>query len=217
MPLLKSPAKSHHLHKFRHNDNLYIADLDRCRLVEVNQIAWDAVESSPTLETEALIAHLSQTYPRELVIETLKLLGDFQSSGLIFYPPSWTSPSVRDENRLRIYVPQSKNEWFSDPESISGGTNIALYHTARSLSRFADIYLSAETEEEIAPGIHTIRLSPDELLESPRRFNQRLNKFGFNGILTYQNHRSVELLLKHPMRHGVLSFMQGNIVYTVML
>ena len=192
--MLKSPTKIHHLHKFRHNNRLYIADLDRFRLIEVNQIAWDVVELSPTLETEELIVHLSQTYPRELVIETLELLGDFQSNSVIFYPPSWISPSVQDENRLRIYVPQSRDEWFSDPESISGGTNIALYHTTRSLSKFADIYLSAETEEEIAPGIHTMKFSSDELLESPWRFNQRLDKFRFSGILAYQNHRSVELL-----------------------
>ncbi len=194
MSILKSPTQTHYLHKFKDNNRLYIADLNRFQLVEVNQIAWDTVELSPTLETKELITHLSQTYPRELVLETLELLGDFQSNGLIFSHPSWTSASVQDENRLRIYVPQSKDEWFSDPESISGGTNVALYHTARSLSRFADIYLSGETEEEIAPGINTIRLSPDELLESPRRFNQRLDSLGVDGILAYQNHRSVELL-----------------------
>ena len=192
--MLKSPAKPHHLHKFSHNDSLYIADLDRFELVKVNQIAWDAVESSPTLETEGLIAHLSQTYPRELVLETLKLLGDFQNAGIIFYPPSSPPSPDSDRDRLSIYVPQGKGEWFLDPESISAGTNVALYHTAQSLSKFANIYLSGETEEEIALGIHAITLSSDELLESPRRFNQRLNKFGFDGILAYQNHRSVELL-----------------------
>ena len=91
--MLKSPTKIHHLHKFRHNNRLYIADLDRFRLIEVDQIAWDVVELSPTLETEALIAHLSQTYPTELVLETLELLGDFQSNGMIFHLPSWTPPA----------------------------------------------------------------------------------------------------------------------------
>ena len=56
--MLKSPTKIHHLHKFRHNNKLYIADLDQFRLIEVDQIAWDVVELSPTLETDALIAHL---------------------------------------------------------------------------------------------------------------------------------------------------------------
>ncbi len=173
---------------------MFIADLDRFRLVEVNQIAWEVVELSSVLETEELIAHLNQTYSKELVLETLKLLADFQDNRLIFCPPSQTSPLVQDENRLRIYVPQGKEAWFADPESISTGTNIALYHTARSLSKFANIYLSGETEGEIAPGIHTVGLSGNELLESPRRFNQKLSRLEVNGILAYQNHRTSELL-----------------------
>lgn len=192
--MLKCPAKTHHLHKFKHNDRLFIADLDRFRLIEVNQIAWDVVELSSILGTEALMAHLNQTYSRESVLETLRLLADFQNNGLIFYPPSRTTPLVQGENRLRIYVPQSKDAWFVDPESISGGTNIALYHTIRCLSNFADIYLSGKTEEEIAPGIHTIKLSVDELQESPRRFNQRLSQLKVNGILAYQSYGSYELV-----------------------
>ena len=192
--MLKCPAQTHHLHKFRHNDRLYIADLNQFRLVEVNQIAWDAIELSSTLDTSGLIDKLSQTYPRDLVLATLKLLGDFQSNGVIFYPSSFTNPPVRDENRLRIYVPQSKDEWFLDPESISGGTNIALYHTTQSLSQFADIYLSGETAEKIAPGIHTVRLSVEELQQSPKIFYQRLRQLEVNGILAYQNYGTYELV-----------------------
>ncbi len=191
--MLKCPIQTRHLHKFKHNDRLYIADLYRFRLVEVNQVAWDVVELASTLETEALIVHLSQIYPREVVLETLRLLADFQSDGLIFYSSSWISPLVQDENRLRIYVPQSKDTWFVDPESISGGTNIALYHTAQSLSKFADIYLSGETEEEITQGIYTVKLSVAELKGSPRRFNQKLSQFGVSGILAYQSYGSYEL------------------------
>ena len=192
--MLKCPAQTHLLHKFKHNDRLYVADLDRFRLVEINQIAWDVVELSSTLETETLIAHLNQSYPRALVLETLRLLADFQSNGLIFYPPSRISPLVQDENRLRIYVPQSKDAWFSDPESISGGTNIALYHTIGGLSKFADIYLYGETEEEIAPSIYTVRFPIEDLQESPRRFNQRLSKLKVDGILAYQSYGSYELV-----------------------
>ncbi|MDE0013984.1 MAG: glycosyltransferase family 4 protein [Candidatus Poribacteria bacterium] len=192
--MLKSPTKTHHLHKFRYNDSLYIADLDVFRLVEVNQIAWDAVELSPTLETEALITHLSQTYPRELVLETLELLRNFQDTGLIFYSSSRTPLPDSRSDRLKIYVPQGRNEWFLDPESISSGTNVALYHTIQSLSKFADIYLSGEPEGEITQGVYTIRLSAEELQESPRRFNQRLRQFGASGILAYQNHRTSELV-----------------------
>ena len=192
--MLKSPVQTHHLHKFRCKEKLYIADLDLFRLIEVNEIAWNVVDLCSTLETQGLIDQLSQTYPKELVLTTLESLGELQSSGLIFYPFSWTNHLARDENRLKIYVPQSKDEWFLDPESISGGTHVALYHTTQSLSKFADIYLSGEAEEEIAPGIHTVKLSRVELQESPRRFNQRLDRLGINGILAHQNYRSFELL-----------------------
>ena len=192
--MLKSPVQTHHLHKFRCKEKLYIADLDLFRLIEVNEIAWNVVDLCSTLETQGLIDQLSQTYPKELVLTTLESLGELQSNGLIFYPFSWTNHLARDENRLKIYVPQSKDEWFLDPESISGGTHVALYHTTQSLSKFADIYLSGEAEEEIAPGIHTVRFSRAELQESPRRFNQRLDRLGINGILAHQNYRSFELL-----------------------
>lgn len=72
------------VHKFRHNNRLYIADLDQFRLVEVNQIAGDAMAFTSTLDTDGIIDQLSQTYPRDLVLETLKSLGDFQNNDVIF-------------------------------------------------------------------------------------------------------------------------------------
>ena len=192
--MLKCPAKVHHVHKFKHNDRLYIADLDHFRLVEINQIAWEVVELSPTMDTQGLIDQLSHPYPRELVLQTLEMLGDFQSNDVIFYPSSWTRPPTRDENRLKVYVPQSRDEWFLDPESISGGTNVALYYTTRSLSKFADVYLSGETEEEIIPGVYTVKLPVEELQESPQRFKQRLTQLDVSGILAYQNYGTYELL-----------------------
>ena len=192
--MLKCPAKMHHIHKFRRDDRLYIADVESFRLIEVNQIAWDAVALAATLETHELITQLSQNYQQELVIETLKLLGEFQSNDVIFFPSSQTSSPDSEKNRLKIYVPQSRNEWFLDPESIGAGTNVALYHAVRSLSKFVDIYLSGDTAEEIASGIYTVRLSVDELKESPRRFNQRLKQLGISGILAYQIYGSYELL-----------------------
>ena len=182
------------IYKFKYNDRLYIVDLDGFRLVEVNQIVWEAVELSSTLEAEALIDHLSENYPRESVTESLEWLANFQRDKVVSQNRIWESPLGKKDNRLRIYVPQGKNEWFSDLESISAGTNVALYHTTQSLSKFADIYLSGETETEIAPGIYTIRLSVNDLQESPSRFNQRLKQFGVNGILAYQNHRTSELV-----------------------
>lgn len=192
--MLKCPAKTHRLHKFRHNDRLYFADLNLFQLVEINQIAWDAVELSATLETLELIDQLSKTYPKQSVIETLESLGELQDKGRIFYSPSEkdSPPQVRD--RFKIYVPQSKGEWFMDPESNCAGTNVALYQTMQSLSKFADVYISGETEEEIIPGIRTIRLSVEELKESPRRFNQRLNELRVNGVLVYQTYGGSDLL-----------------------
>lgn len=192
--MLKCPAKIHRLHKFRHNDRLYVADLNLFQLVEVNQIAWDAVELAPTLETPRLIEKLSKTYPEQSVIETLEALADLQNNGHIFYSDSQQQapPEIRD--RLKIYVPQSKEEWFKDPESLCAGTNIALHQTMQSLSKFADVYISGETEEEIIPGVRTIRLSKEELQESPRKFNQRLNELKVNGILAYQTCGTYDLL-----------------------
>ena len=184
--MLKCPAETHRLHKFRYNDRLYLVDLNLFRLVEVNQIAWDAVELSSTLETPGLIDRLSKTYPKQSVIETLKALGNFQDNGLIFNSSSRVGSPAEIRDRLKIYVPQSKEEWFMDPESISAGTNVALYQTMQSLSKFADIYISGEKEEEIIPGVRTIKLLAKELQESPRRFNQRFNELKVNGILVYQ-------------------------------
>lgn len=184
--MLKCPVETHRLHKFRYNDRLYLVDLNLFRLVEVNQIAWDIVELSATLETPGLIDRLSATYPKQSVIETLKALGRLQDNGCIFYSSlrKRTPKHIRD--RLKIYVPQSKEAWFMDPESISAGTNVALYQTVQSLSKFADVYISGEKEEEIIPGVHTIKLLAEELQESPRRFNQRLNDLKVNGILACQ-------------------------------
>ena len=192
--MLKCPAKPHRLHKFRDNDRLFLADLNLFRLVEVNQIAWDAVELSLTLETPELIDRLSKTYPKQSVIETLEVLGDLQNNDCIFYSNSQAQAPTEIRDRLKIYVPQSKEAWFKNTESICAGTNIALYQTMQSLSKFADVYIHGETEEEIIPGVCTIRLSVEELQESPRRFNQRLNELKMNGILAYQTYGDYDLL-----------------------
>ena len=107
------------IYKFRYNNRLYIADLDWFRLVEVDQIVWEVVELSSTLEEQELIDQLSRNYPRESVIESLKWLANFQSSGIVFQDASRARTSETKGNRLRIYVPQGKNEWFLDPDSKS--------------------------------------------------------------------------------------------------
>lgn len=192
--MLKCPTQTHRLHKFRHNDRLYFVDLNLFRLVEVNQIAWDVLELSATLETPRLIDRLSKTYPKQSVIETLEALGNLQDNGCIFYAPSRKTAPTQMSDRFKIYVPQSKEAWFMDPESICAGTNVALYQTMHSLSKFADIYITGEKEEEIIPGVHSIRLSTEDLQESPTRFNQRLNELKVNGILTYQTYGTYNLL-----------------------
>ena len=197
--MLKCPAETHRLHKFRYNDRLYLVDLNLFRLVEVNQIAWDAVELCATLETPGLIDRLSKTYPKQSVIETLKALGNLQDNKCIFYSSSRKQTSDQIRDRLKIYVPQSKEAWFMDPETISAGTNVALYQTMQSLSKFADVYIFGEKEQEIIPGVHTIRLSAEELQESPRIFNQKLNELKVNGILACQA----------PGNHNLLPFLRG--------
>ena len=107
--MLKCSAKMYRVHKFRHNDRLYIADLDRFWLVEVNEIAWNAMAFTSTLDTDGIVEQLSQTYPRELVLETLKSLEDFQNNDVIF-SASWTLLFETNGDRLKIYVPQSRNE-----------------------------------------------------------------------------------------------------------
>ena len=108
--MLKCPAETHRLHKFRYNDRLYLVDLNLFRLVEVNQIAWDAVELSSTLETPGLIDRLSKTYPKQSVIETLKALGHFQDNGLIFSSSSRDGAPAQIKDRLKIYVPPEQRE-----------------------------------------------------------------------------------------------------------
>ena len=185
--MLQCPTETSHIHKFKHNDRFYVADLYHFQLFEINQIAWGAMELAPILETRELIDQLSETYARDSVLETLELLGDFQRNGLIFPHPSSTGLPGADSERLKIYIPQGKGSWFSDPESVGAGTHVALYHMTRNLSKFADIYLSEKTEEELAPGIYTVGLSTEELQRSPRRFKQRLNQLGVSGILAYQS------------------------------
>ena len=150
--MLKCPVQVHHLHKFRHNDRLYIADLDRFRLVEINQIAWDAVELSLTMDTQGLIYQLSQTYPRELVLQTLEMLGDFQSNDVIFYPIG----GARGRQR---FIQSFKDVFSSSPDSspnpliahliTSGDNPPAFVSLGTPLKNRAHVEKWAETVSEI--------------------------------------------------------------------
>ena len=47
--MLVCPKPTTHLHKFRQDDRMYVADLSQCIVLEINNITWDILDplSSP--------------------------------------------------------------------------------------------------------------------------------------------------------------------------
>jgi len=167
----------HRIHKFKHADSLYVADLERCRILEIDQVIWDILEGySQTDDAEQLMCILSERYGKadiESAFETLSKLGQM---GLIFESKGKEATYTPDSSRPRVFV---YGAYSQDAVQLAAGGHIAHQSLLWAMKEYADLYFVDNTgQTDFGEGIYGIPFrvnEPSSLLS--------LNRYSFDGIL----------------------------------
>lgn len=191
--MLECPKKTHKIHKFTYDGNMYVADLDRCQVLEIDQIIWDILELCSSYDNEQLIEELSKKYDDEtLIIEALEELGEAEKRGLIFSKGRRHDDSEAFQNgRLKIFIPLRCASYFSNTSFAASGSNIAIYHTITALAKYADVYVMGDGEIEV-DGIYEIPLNLEGIISS-----LNLKRQSYDGILGSMDDYNLSFLLRY--------------------
>lgn len=182
----------HQVHKFRYQEQLYIVDLFRGKVLEIDSLLWEILDLCDHSSNEQIITKLSQTYSEEDILEALAALEEIEKQGLIFSTKGESEflELLQRRDRPKLFVPQGNSAWFSDITNLPTGTNIAFYHMVECLSKHVDVHLPGNSFKELAEGIYQIPLDLKYFIESPWRWEE----YNYLGILAIHRERDRSLL-----------------------
>jgi len=192
---MKFPKQIHLLHYFESDQKLFVADLNQCRLLEINPLIREILRCCYSQTEEQLFSELVPPYTKEQFSEALSALNEMELEGLLFASEEETRYSLLQKERPRFFIPQHRDLWFLDITNLSAGTNISLYHQIVALAKFVDIHLAGTSFQKLSEGIYQVPLTLREVISRPWKFQQ----YDYDGIL----------LLHCPGRYDYLSLFRS--------
>ena len=141
--MLVCPKPTTHLHKFRQDSRMYVADLSQCLVLEINNITWDILDFCPFFSSEEIIARLGRKYDADLVIEALDSLAIMEQRGILFSNLERDIPVRETEasGRLKILVLQ-RSPYSTNITKATGGVSVAHHNLVKSLESHASLYIT---------------------------------------------------------------------------
>ncbi len=159
--MIQFPQQLHTIHKFRLDDEIYIADLETGHTVPINEIIEEVLECCLDLNTDQIIEALAVKYNRFEVLENLSFLSKLKDIGLLFssIPDREDKSSISD--RPKIFVTSS----FLDQRStVSFSLNTANHRLLTTLVNHAEVYLGFPevngNREEVEKGFGVEGIKP---------------------------------------------------------
>ena len=148
--MIQFPQQLHAIHKFRRNDEIYIADLKTGHTFPINEIIEEVLEHCVHLSTDQIIEELAVRYNRFEVLENLNFLSKLANLGLLFSPVRYQEERVSTADRLKIFVAPG---FLEHRDTASFSLNAANHHLLTMLVNHAEVYLGFpevnENQEEI--------------------------------------------------------------------
>ena len=148
--MIQFPQQLHAIHKFRRNDEIYIADLETGHTFPINEIIEEVLEHCVHLSTDQIIEELAVRYNRFEVLENLNFLSKLADLGLLFSPVPHQEERVSTADRLKIFVAPG---FLEHRDTASFSLNAANHHLLTMLVNHAEVYLGFpevnENREEI--------------------------------------------------------------------
>ncbi|RKY05381.1 hypothetical protein DRP77_01155 [Candidatus Poribacteria bacterium] len=169
------PKKLHDIYKFEIDDRLFVADLDRCEVLEIDKLVWDILDICDSLDAEQIIETLGDRYTEDEIMEALQSLEKMEEYGLIF----GESPSHAEERggRMKILAPRSR-VFEKEMRWTALGGIIAHTNLLKSMTKYADVYVTREID--LIEGAHLIPLDLRQ-----RASKAKAISMGFDGVFLW--------------------------------
>ena len=163
----------HRLHKIEVDGEIFIADLDACRVVKASELIWKILQLCPKLSSEEIIKELEGEEDKKEIIKALEWLEERRKEGLFF------DDGVRppQNGRIRILAPTSLPHG-ADVRWRAVGAPISHRRLLIALSEFADVYVNHR--EDASDGLRFFPLNPKD-----RSSVLRAMEFGFDCVLIF--------------------------------
>ena len=111
--MLSLPVKLHHQHRFQHNGQWYVVDLEAGEVVPIDSVMNDILDCCEELTFHGLVRQLRQRHLKQVIFEGLRKLEELAAIGLIISQPAPNVPSEPEQSqqhRLRVFVLHSISE-----------------------------------------------------------------------------------------------------------
>lgn len=159
--MIQFPQQLHTIHKFRLNDEIYIADLETGHTVPINEILEEILEHCSHLNTDQIVEELAARYNRFEVLENLNFLSKLAGLGILFSSVPRQEDRVSTSDRLKIFVAPG---FLEHRNAASLSLNVANHHLLTTLVNHAEVYLGfpevEENREEIEKGFGVDGIKP---------------------------------------------------------
>lgn len=159
--MIQFPQQLHAIHKFRRNDEIYVADLETGHTFPINEIIEEILEHCLHLSTAQIIEALAARYNRFEVLENLSFLSKLADLGLLFSTAPHQEETVSTSDRLKIFVAPG---FLEHRDTASFLVNAANHRLLMTLVNHAEVYLGfpevSENQEEIEKGFEVDGIKP---------------------------------------------------------
>lgn len=175
--MLKCPQQLHNIYFFKSEDSkLYVADLDECKVLEIDKLTWDVLEMCSFNTTDQIIEHLKGNYSEDEIVECLQTLQDVEESGFLFGTSS-IKASQTDGDRMKIFAPKTAI-YTSDIKGEVLGAVIAHRYLLGALSKYADVYVTQEND--LIEGTYVTSFNPRDRASILKTISAN-----YDGVLLY--------------------------------
>lgn len=156
--MLEFPKPLHKLYKFKWNEKLYVADLEECKALEIDELTWRVLDLCTDLTTDQIFEQLGEIYEEAEITQCLKALENLEKIGLLFGSSSTTNQP--DSKPLKILALTGSTYGFADMTWMAIGAQVAHFHILEALTKFADVYM---IRQDGAPEeVHLTSFNPND-------------------------------------------------------
>lgn len=122
--MLDFPRSLHQFHVFEQDGELYAADLDKARIVEISAVISNILKLAETQTTEEITQVLKTTYSDTEITQAFEILTEYARQGVLFTRgEKVVTLFEKGDNlpRLLLLVQWIKPDSFLDIEKVTGG------------------------------------------------------------------------------------------------
>ena len=190
--LLGLPKILHQLHLFEEKGVPYAADLEKARVVELSAVMVDILKLAERWTDDAIVKRLEASYEAEEIAEAFERFSELEREGLLFNRGEDLRESLATESKWRkllVAIPGINVDSFSDIETLSAGTNMALAYMIRHLTEYTDLHFVGSRNRKITDGVYEVDIGIDDLVRLRSKIAET-----YYGILTLHQERERWLL-----------------------